>query len=203
MRFSAATRGHYQPDRIPIQQRQVLIIHQISDHHLVVARIVDSQGLLDVRAFAGSHRGRRSAPARSGSHPGVIEKVFQPHSCPARVAHRPVGPCPPGTRGSKKLRPYRSIGHGDDVEPLEFAREVIERQLDGPIDDPAYSEPETSQDRSRSGCSPSATAHRIDRRASARPDRRLRRVSRAMAIATLAGLCSTSAESPTSAAGCR
>src|SRR5258707_11720285 len=64
-------------------------------------------------------------PPRSTLFPYTT--LFRSHAGPARVAHRPVRPFSAGhPRTEEPSSVAGALVHGDDLEPLEFAREVVQ-----------------------------------------------------------------------------
>jgi len=80
--------------REAVEQRQLLVVHLVSDHHLAVAGMVDVERLHKIGRLR-HHRLIEAVEAhRHGTplHASAVEHVSEPHAHPLGVAHRSVCP---------------------------------------------------------------------------------------------------------------
>ena len=120
----AVIAGHHEAERKTVENRQVVAVHAIGQHHLAIAGMVDVEGLGEVRRLV-HHRPVEAAKADllgACLHAGHVEHGLQRHAMPARVAHGAVAELAAGdARLEEAAAVAGALIDGDDLGRLELA----------------------------------------------------------------------------------
>ena len=133
--------GHDQPQREAVEQRQLLAVHGVGDHHLAVARMVDASDFMKLRR-AVDHRLVEAGEAHlhgARLDAGAVEHVLQPHAHPLGVAHGAVGPLRAGHRRLRKAaRVARALVDRRQLDPRQAVDDVLEAERQRLVDMAAH-----------------------------------------------------------------
>ncbi len=134
--ISAVIAGHDQTQREAVENRQIIAIHAIGQHHLAIARVIDIERLDEIRRRIAD----RSVHSVEGDLPGAllharhIENRFERHAVPARIAHRAVAQLAAGDSGiGKSAAVARALIDGDEFDRPELP-DLLQRQFQRSID---------------------------------------------------------------------
>ncbi len=135
--------GHDQAQREAVQERQLLAVHPVSDHHLAVAGVVEVEALHKVGRVGHhglvepveAHRHRACLDA------GAVEHILESHADPLGIAHRPVVPLATGDAGLEQAaRVARTLIDGGELDARQI-QHVFEREAERPLDVAPHGEP--------------------------------------------------------------
>ena len=90
--IGAVIARHDEAQRKAVEERQILAVHGIGQHHLAVARVVDVERLDEIRSLVG-HGPVHAVEGDllgAGLHAGLVEHGLERHALPARIAHGAV-----------------------------------------------------------------------------------------------------------------
>jgi hypothetical protein len=127
---------NHEPQWKAIQQRKLLAVHRIGDHHLAIARMVDVERLHQPRRIRHDRlvEAAETHLHRAGLHTRAIEHVFEAHASPQRVAHRAVRPLRAGYSGHEEsARVAGTLVDGCQFHARQSMEQVVERQRQGPL----------------------------------------------------------------------
>ena len=142
---------HDQPDRKAVQHRQGLAVHQVGHHRLVQGRICQIERLHDHVGPLALGPGPAVEPLelqlhRPGPDPGGREQLLQPDARPERVPHRPVTPLSTGDSWLESTPAVPgALIHGGDRDRPEGLYQVVECDLERPLDVALDAEPPRTQ----------------------------------------------------------
>src|SRR6266481_5076725 len=127
---------HDEAKRKAVENRQLLAVHAVGQHHLAIAGVVDIERLDEIRRLVAD----RSVHPVEGDllcplpHAGLVEHGFERHAAPARIAHRAVGQLTAGHAWiGKAAAVARALIDGDELDRGKLPY-FLQRQLDWAVD---------------------------------------------------------------------
>ncbi len=134
--IGAVITGHDQAQRKAVENRQLVAVHAIGQHHLAIARMVDIERLDEIRRLVAD----RPIHAVEGDllgallHAGHIEHGLQRHAVPARIAHRAVAQLAAGDpRIGKSAAVARALVDGNELHRGKLSQ-FLQRQRQRTVD---------------------------------------------------------------------